>query len=194
MNRSPKGARDPGKIQAILEEIEGLSGANEWPIIGPEKGGVLAEAVDTCRPERVLEIGTLVGYSAILIGLHLPETGKITSLEIDKGSAQVARRNIRAAGLSERISVLEGPALELIPGLEGTFDLLFLDAAKAQYLSYLKAAEPKLAKGAVVVADNVGMFREEMRDFLDYIRKSGRYRSKTHDFGFDAVEVANRLD
>ena len=192
--RSAKVARDPKKIQSVLQEIERRAGPNEWPIIGTEKGGVLAEAVEACRPRHVLEIGTLVGYSAILIGLHLPEAGRITTVEIEKDNAAVAKRNIRRAGLSDRIDVLVGPALGVIPKLEGPFDLLFLDAAKAQYLDYLKAAEPKLTKGAVVVADNVGMFRDAMRNFLDYVRNSGRYRSKTYDFGFDAVEVAKKTD
>gem|GEM_PF-2992616 len=77
--------------------------------------------------------------------------------------------------------------------LVGLFDLLFLDAAKEEYYGYLKAAEPKLSADAVVVADNVGMFRDRMTVFLDYLRQSGRYRSKTYDFGSDAIEVAQRV-
>jgi predicted O-methyltransferase YrrM len=70
---------------------------------------------------------------------------------------------------------------------------MFVDAAKDEYLGYLKAAEPILAPDAVVVADNVGYFREDVADFLEYVRRTGRYRSENHPIGGDAVEVSHRI-
>ncbi len=86
-----------------------------------------------------------------------------------------------------------GDAKQLISAVAGPIDLLFLDAAKEEYLAYLKLAEPLLAPKAVVVADNVKRFADAMRDYLEYVRKSGNYESECHDFGFDAVEVSRRV-
>ena len=178
---------------SVLKGIERLAARYDLPIIGPEKGKVLVDILKRYRPRLVLEIGTLVGYSSILMGQYLPEDGAITTIEIDRDRAALAREHFREAGLSERISLLIGPALKVIPRLHGPFGMLFLDAAKEEYYSCLKACEPKLDEGAVVVADNVKMFGGQLHDFLDYVRNSGKYRSRTFDFGFDGVEVSERI-
>ena len=177
----------------VLRGIQRLAAREDLPIIGPEKGRVLVDALKRYRPKRVLEIGTLVGYSSILMGQHLPEDGTITTIEIDRDKAAMAREHFREASLSKRISLVIGPALEVIPKLHGSFGMLFLDAAKDEYYGYLKASEPKLGDHAVVVADNVKMFEDKLHDFLDYVRRSGKYRSRTFDFGFDAVELSEKI-
>ena len=84
------------------------------------------------------------------------------------------------AGLSDKIDIAVGNALEVIPKLDLIFDLLFLDAAKDEYLKYLKLAENKnLKKGSIVVADNVEVSKNEMLDYLEYVRSSGIYKSET---------------
>src|SRR3989344_770573 len=124
------------------------------------------------NPQRILEIGTLVGYSAILMAKHLSKGAVITTIEIDKQMAGAARKNIKEAGFEEKIELIVGDARREIKKLKGEFDVLFLDAAKEQYLGYLKLAEPFLRKGAIVVADNVKIFKEDMADFLEYVRQS----------------------
>jgi predicted O-methyltransferase YrrM len=177
----------------VLKDIERLAAREELPIIGPEKGKVLVDTLKQYRPKKVLEVGTLVGYSSILMGEHIPEDGTITTIEIDKENAALAAEHFKQAGLSERINLLIGPALEVIPRLHGPFGMLFLDAVKDEYYGYLKASEPKMHEHAVVVADNVRMFEEQLQDFLSYVRNSGKYRSRTADFGFDAVEISERI-
>jgi predicted O-methyltransferase YrrM len=177
----------------VLESIERLAVRRDLPIIGPKRGKVLVDTLKQSRPSRVLEIGTLVGYSAILMGQHLPENGTITTIEMDQDMAALARGHFKEACLSDRITLLTGPALEVIPTLHGPFDMLFLDAAKDEYYRYLKASEPKLSEHAVVVADNVKMFEDQLHDFLDYVRHSASYRSRTFDFGSDAVEVSETV-
>ena len=177
----------------VLEGIERLAARRDLPIIGPKRGKVLVDTLNQYTPGRILEIGTLVGYSAILMGQHLPENGTITTIEIDREMAALARGHFKEACISDRITLLTGPALEVIPTLHGPFDMLFLDAAKDEYYRYLKASEPKLGKHAIVVADNVKMFKDQLHDFLDYIRHSANYRSRTFDFGSDAVEVSEKL-
>ena len=175
----------------VLENIQKAQKHTFLPIIGKDKGQVLVRIVQSENPQRILEIGTLVGYSAILMAKHLPEGAKIVSIEVDKNSAGQARKNISEAQLEEKIELIVGDARREIKKLKEKFDVLFLDAAKEQYL---KLAEPKLKEGAIVVADNVKIFKDDMADFLEYVRQSGRFRSERIDFGQDAVEVAIKLD
>jgi predicted O-methyltransferase YrrM len=162
------------------------------PIIGRLKGRVLSSEVEKHRPKRVLEVGTCVGYSTILMAKGLPPGGKIICCEISPEFAREARRNLKEAGLASRVTVKTGDAKKLIPKLSGKFDMVFLDAVKEDYLLYLRLVEKKLAPGAVVAADNVTKFRRQVQDYLDYVRAGGGYKSKIHDFGFDAVEVSVR--
>jgi predicted O-methyltransferase YrrM len=179
--------------RAVLEKIEALSRRESGlPILGPEKGKLLADLVRRRKPRRVLEIGTLVGYSAILMSAELAPGARITCVELSADNAAKARLNFAAAGVADRIEIVVGPGRSVIPTLEGPFDFMFIDAAKEEYLDYLKAAEPKLAANAVVVADNVGMFRKEVAPYLDHVKNGGGYASETRDFGSDAVEVSRR--
>jgi len=89
--------------------------------------------------------------------------------------------------------VLVGDALELTAELDGRFDLVFLDAAKSEYLSYLENVEKNLRRGSVVLADNAGIYSYSMRSYLDYVRKSGRYESKFVPAGGDGIEVSTKL-
>ena len=163
------------------------------PIIGPEKARVLAKLVREVNPKRVLEIGTLIGYSTIVIAKELGDESEIITIEIDEDEAGVAEKNILKAGVKPRIKVIVGDALKVIPSLKGGFDLLFIDADKREYLSYLKLSEDKLHEGSVVIADNVGIFSDLMKDYLDYVRKSGKYRSRVIRVGGDAMEVSVKL-
>lgn len=173
--------------QKILEEIEEISKNQFLPIIGPVKGQVLAKLITKKRPKKILEVGTLVGYSAMLMAMHVPKA-KIITIEKSPGLAKIAKRNVAKAGLSKRIKVVQGDALEVIPRLRAGFDFIFLDAEKSEYLQYLRLAEIKMNKKCIVIADNVKIFANTLSEYLAYVRK--RYKSRACDFGFDAVEVS----
>jgi predicted O-methyltransferase YrrM len=184
--------------QKILREIEKITEKHFLPIIGPEKGKVLADVVKKYKPKRILEIGTLVGYSAILMASNRPKRGssKIISIELRENAADIARENIKEAGFDDVIEVRVGDAKEVIPKLKNEkerFDMVFLDAVKDEYLAYLKLAEPMLEEGAVVVADNAGVFAEAMEDYFEYVRNSGKYSSEFVPVGADALEVSVKL-
>lgn len=181
------------KADEVLEEIERSAHGRYLPIIGPSRGRVLIEAVRRYRPGRILEVGTLVGYSTILMGRELGEGSEIVTLEYDRDEAEEARANIARAELAARVEVLVGDALEIIPTLEGSFDMVFLDAAKHQYIDYLRLVEDKLRSGGVVVADNVGFMSRSMRGYLDHVRNSGRYESTFHRSGLDGIEISVKL-
>jgi predicted O-methyltransferase YrrM len=178
---------------AVLREIERLSKREFLPIIGPVKGKYLVDTVRKFKVKNVLEVGTLIGYSAILMASNLPEEGRVITVEIKPESAERAKENILKAGLADKIEAHVGNALSVIPHLSGRFDMLFLDATKDEYLEYLKRAEGRLKKNGVVFADNVKMFAGEMQDYLDYVRNSGKYESENIDVGFDAVEISTKL-
>ncbi|MBI2143015.1 class I SAM-dependent methyltransferase [Candidatus Woesearchaeota archaeon] len=187
------------KAEAVLEKIREQASKRFLPIIDAfgegGKGGLLEKEVGKKKPKRVLEIGTLVGYSAIKIIRNLPPSGKLVTLEIDPQTAAIAWKNLAEAGVEKRVTIVLGPALRSIPKLTGKFDFVFIDAAKEQYLDYLLSLENNglLSKKAVIFADNAKMFKVEMAGYLDYVRNSKSYKSKYYDFGNDGVEVSQKL-
>ena len=177
----------------VLREIEKLATRKFLPIVGPDKGKILAEAIQTVKPKRILEIGTLIGYSAILIGKHLGEDAQITTIEIHAEEAQEAEKNIKKAGIRPKVHVIVGDAIKILPTLKGSFDAVFIDAEKTEYLEYLRLVEDKLHEGTVIVADNAGIFAEQMSDYLIHVRTSGKYRSKYVPVGDDGLEISVKL-
>ena len=177
----------------ILSRIEKVAQRKFLPIIGARKGEILASEVRRSKPKHVLEVGTLIGYSAILMSKELSSDAELVTIEIHRSEATAAGQNIVEAQIPAKVTVITGNALEVIPTLGGKFDFAFIDAEKREYLKYLKLAEPKFCRGTVVVADNAGIFAEEMADYLDYVRASGRYRSRYVQVGGDGVEISVRL-
>lgn len=177
----------------VLKEIERMTEKEFLPIVGPRKGRVLVETIRKVKPKRVLEVGTLIGYSAILIAKELESEARLTTIEIHANEAKIARENIRRAKVQPKIDVVVGDAVEVIPQLTGKFDMVFIDAEKREYLKYLQLVERKLHKGSVIIADNAGIFADEMRDYLDYVRSSGKYSSRYVPKGEDGLEVSVKL-
>jgi predicted O-methyltransferase YrrM len=160
------------------------------PVVGRAKARLLRSLLERHRPTRAIEIGSLLGYSAIVIAAALPPRGRLTCVEVNPYLARFVKGNVEEAGLGGRVKVVVGDALRAIPFLPGRFDFVFIDAAKQDYLDYLRQLEPKLAPGAIVVADNTGIYRREVAPYLEYVRTDGRYRSRQHDFDKDAMEVS----
>ncbi|HYA82201.1 MAG TPA: class I SAM-dependent methyltransferase [Candidatus Bathyarchaeia archaeon] len=186
----------------VLKRLESMSERNFLPSIGPIKGKIISDVIQDYGPKNILEIGTLHGYSSILMGALLPDdnTGKVITIEKDKENVKIARKNIEDAALTNRVNVLSGSALEIVPKLHENFDMVFLDATKEEYLKYLKLVEKNLKKNAVVVADNVSIFEKSMSDYLEYVRNSGRYKSRTiqtelefNEGVKDAIEVSIKI-
>jgi predicted O-methyltransferase YrrM len=181
------------KADKVLKEIESMTERKFLPIVGPDKGRVLVRVIHEVKPKRVLEVGTLIGYSAILMAKELESDAHLVTIEIHANEAETARENIKRAEVSPSIDVVVGDAIKVIPELAGKFDMVFIDAEKTEYLDYLRLVEQKLHRGSVVVADNAGIFADQMKDYLNYVRSSGRYRSEYLSFGEDGVEVSVKL-
>jgi predicted O-methyltransferase YrrM len=179
--------------ETVLRTIERMMRRRFLPIVGPKRGKILIDIIREIRPRRILEVGTLVGYSAVLMGKELENDAHLTTIEIDADEAKVARENIEKAQISLKVDVIEGDAKKVLPTLSGRLDMVFIDAEKTEYLQYLCLIERRLHKGSVVVADNAGIFADEMRDYLNYVRSSDKYGSKYVPFGEDGVEVSTKL-
>ncbi len=177
----------------VLHEIELAAESGFLPIIGPDKGRFLTEEVRKAKPMHVLEVGTLVGYSAILMGKEMRADSEIVTIEVHRDEAQKAGENIVKANIPAKVKIITGNALDVIPTLQGPFDLAFIDAEKTEYLQYLKLAEPKLHKDTVIFSDNAGIFATQMSDYLYYVRHSGKYMSRYIQVGDDGVEISVKL-
>ena len=169
------------KASQVLRRLEKMADKQFVPSIGPIKGKIISGIIQKYKPRNILEVGTLYGYSAILMADTLNgANGKVITIEIDKPIVDIARKNIADAGLADKIDVIVGNALDVIPRLNSKFDLLFLDAAKNEYLKYLELAQKRnLKEGSIIVADNVEISKSEMQDYLEHVRNSRGYRSKT---------------
>lgn len=139
----------------ILEEIEQEALDANVPIIRKETQSFLKVLLQIHRPMRILEAGTAVGFSALLMNAYAPEGCHITTIENYEKRIPIARENFRRAGKEEEITLVEGDALEVMKGLEGPFDLIFMDAAKGQYIHYMPEAIRLLRKEGLLVSDNV---------------------------------------
>ena len=140
---------------AILETIEKEALDTFVPIIRKEMQSFLKVLLAIKKPMRILEVGTAVGFSAILMSEYAPEGSKITTIEKYEPRIPIARENYRRAGREEMITLLEGDALEILKGLTGEYDFIFMDAAKAQYIAYMPEVVRLLAKDGVLISDNV---------------------------------------
>ena len=139
----------------LLEEIEDKALADRVPIIRKETQSFLKVLLQIERPGSILELGTAVGFSALLMSFYAPQGCRINTIDNYENRFSIVMENFCRAGKEKDITLLEGDALEVMRGLEGTFDLIFMDAAKAQYIHYLPEALRLLEEGGVLVTDNV---------------------------------------
>ena len=140
---------------AVIEAIEQEALRDRVPIIRKEMQSFLKVLLMIKRPMRILEVGAAVGFSSILMSEYIPEGGHITTIENYDKRIPIARANFKRAGKEEQIDLIEGDALEVMHGLEGPYDLIFVDAAKGQYIHYLPEVMRLLGTEGVLVSDNV---------------------------------------
>jgi predicted O-methyltransferase YrrM len=137
-----------GQDDALREAAGGIA-------VSPAQGKLLHLLARSIGARRVLELGTLYGYSAIWLARALPDDGELITLEVDAGNAERARANVDRAGVGAKVDIRVGPAAETVAGVDGPFDLVFLDADKQSAAEYLGWALRLTAPGSLIVADNV---------------------------------------
>lgn len=163
---------------ALLEQMEKFAEENDHPIADPEVAQLIRALVRTKRPRRVLEVGTNIGYSVIVMARECDAEAVVETIEIDHNTLKAARQFVEEAAVPCRVVFHEGAALDVLPRLTGPFDFVFLDCVKTEYEDYLDALLPKLEAGAVIVCDN--------------LLWKGRVAAGEHDAATDALRAFNR--
>ena len=139
----------------VCNAIEKEALADGVPIIRKEMGNLLKVLLLLKQPQKILEVGTAVGYSSILMSENMPENCRITTIENYEKRIPVAKNNFKRAGKEEVNTLLEGDAMDILKELDGTYDFIFMDAAKGQYIHYLPNVLRLLSDGGCLVSDNV---------------------------------------
>ena len=138
-----------------LEELEKYSRETNVPIIRPQMQSLLKFLLAWGKPRKILEVGTAIGFSALLMSEYAPEGCHITTIEKYEKRIPLARENFKKAGKEENITLLEGDATEILAELEGEFDMIFMDAAKGQYINFMPDILRLLSPGGILVSDNI---------------------------------------
>jgi caffeoyl-CoA O-methyltransferase len=146
--------------EALKAADDSIKESNIPPIsVSANQGKFLQVMAKTCNAKKILEIGTLVGYSTIWMARALPARGKLISLEFEPLHAKVARQNVERAGLNNVVDIRVGKAIDLLPQIhaddEGPFDMIFIDADKTPYKEYFEWALKLSRSGTLIIADNV---------------------------------------
>jgi predicted O-methyltransferase YrrM len=139
----------------LLETIEQEALDTYVPIIRKETKSLLKVLLCMQKPMNILEVGTAIGFSALVMSEYAPEGSHITTIEKYEKRIPIARENFRRAGKEDKITLIEGDALEVMKGLTGSYDFIFMDAAKGQYIHYLPEVLRLLSPGGLLVSDNV---------------------------------------
>lgn len=175
----------------LLQEIETYTlehHAHARMLSGPVHGKFLEMISRMIRPQRILEIGTFVGYSALCLAKGLALGGKLHTLEIRKEDAALSRKHFSKSLYDKQIILHEGDALALIPGLDETWDLIFLDADKVNYINYYELTLPLLRRGGFMLADNVLFHGEVLEDPLKGKNAKAIHAFNQHVAGDDRTE------
>lgn len=195
---------------AFLDALEQQAKRDEVPIIRKEMQSFLKVLLQIRRPARILEVGTAVGFSALLMCSVTPPETTVTTIEKYEKRIPVAKENFRLAGMEQRITFLEGDALEILKELQGSFDFIFMDAAKGQYIHFLPEVLRLLSTDGVLVSDNVlqegdiieshfaverrnRTIYKRMREYLYELKHDARLMTSIVPIG-DGAAVSVRVD
>ena len=176
---------------AFLDRIEQEAEQDFVPIIRKETQQFLKFLLAMRRPERILEVGTAVGFSALLMAEYNPVCCEITTIENYEKRIPVARANFKAAGREGQITLLEGDAAKLLPTIEGAFGFIFLDAAKGQYISFLPQLLRLLADRGILVADNVLKEGEIIESRFAVTRRNRTIHKRMREYLYEEIGRAH---
>lgn len=185
-------------MEQLLKKMELYAKEYHVPIINEKGKAVLTKILADKKPHSVLEIGTAIGYSALLIAKNSADDVRITTLELSEERASVARAFIHESKYAQNVEIMLGDAAELLDKLDDRYDLVFIDAAKGQYLNYFHKVLPMLVDKGVIIADNVlfrGYVQSEEKPPRRYKTIVARLReyieTVTHHAEFDTTIYEN---
>ena len=167
-----------------LGEIEAYANELGIPIVPHETAKFLDFFTATMQPSQVLEIGTAIGFSASLMAQHLQADGHLTTIDRYEKMYERAKENFKKMGLEERITLIEGDAADVLPTLEGSYDLIFMDSAKAKYIEFYPECMRLLRQGGVLIIDDVfqgGTVLDDEAEIPKRVRKIHRKLNELFD-------------
>ena len=167
-----------------LGEIEAYANELGIPIVPHETAKFLDFFTATMQPSQVLEIGTAIGFSASLMAQHLQADGHLTTIDRYEKMYERAKENFKKMGLEERITLIEGDAANVLPTLEGSYDLIFMDSAKAKYIEFYPECMRLLRQGGVLIIDDVfqgGTVLDDEAEIPKRVRKIHRKLNELFD-------------
>ena len=177
----------------FLTELEEEAVRTDVPIIRPAMQSLMRFLLQLHKPSSILEVGTAIGFSAILMAEYSPKNCHITTIEKYEKRIPLAKANFEASGYANRITLLEGDAADILKGLEGTFDMIFMDAAKAQYIHFMPDVMRLLAPGGLLVSDNVMQDGEIIESRFAVIRRNRTIHGRMREYLF-ALTHDDRLE
>ncbi len=169
---------DPPFLQLLEKEASG----DGVPIIRPRTKGLIRFMIEMTRPMKILEVGTAVGYSALVMDYYAPQGCHITTIEKMEERIKRARENFERFGALERITLLEGDAGQILPSLEGPYDMIFMDAAKGQYIRFLPQAKRLLKKGGLLISDNILQEEEVLESRFAVTRRNRTIHKRMREY------------
>lgn len=180
-------------IQKLLNELENFGQKNKGCFnIPASTGKFFYNLLLISKSKNILEIGTSNGYSTIWLSEAAKHNnGKITTIEISEFKVKMAKENFKRSKLNN-IKIIHGDAIKEIPKLNQKYDFMFIDAIKRYYIDYLRLAEKNLKKGSIIVADNAVIFKDKMKNYLNYVEKGKNYSSVLVPIG-TGVEFSVKL-
>lgn len=169
----------------FLNQIEKEAQADAVPIVRTQTQNLLRFLMAAHRPRNILEVGTAVGFSALLMSEYAPEGCRITTIEKYEKRIPVAKENFRRAGKEDAITLLEGDAAEILRTLDDTYDFIFMDAAKGQYLHFLPDAVRLLGEGGLLVSDNVLQDGDVLESRFAVTRRNRTIHARMRDYLYE---------
>ena len=168
----------------FLYELEKYAHATGVPIIRTQTQSLLRFLLTVKKPERILEVGTAIGFSALLMSEAAPEA-QITTIEKYEKRIPLAKENFRKAGKEDRITLLEGDAADILKELTGTYDFIFMDAAKGQYIHFLPDILKLLAPGGLLISDNVLQDGDVVESRFAVTRRNRTIHARMRDYLYE---------
>lgn len=178
----------------MLLGLEEYARENKVPIAEPETARLLSVLTKLIKPKRILEVGCAIGYSSAIMSQGLAPNGEIITIEYDAKTAEIARNNIKKAGLSDKITVVEGDAKDYLSYIDEdeSFDIVFLDGPKAHYLFMLDDAVRLLKKGGLLISDNI-LFKGMTADDDHFVRRKVTIINRLREY-IDALMAHPQLE
>lgn len=173
----------------VCDEIEEFAHQTNVPIIRKEMESFLRVLIEIKKPKRILELGTAIGYSAILMANTMSENCRITTIENYDKRIPIAKDNFKRAGVEKKVELLEGDALEILQKINEPYDFVFMDAAKAQYLVYLKEIMRLLPVDGILIADNVLQDGELVESRYAVERRNRTIHSRMREYLYEVKNM-----